>query len=152
MYSETRGLRRGKHRLLLWPGREADGSNETSTPSKVAQRDEMGRLEKVCKLRLPFTIPHNTLHSWLKSTAVPSPANMATDGYVASALRLCLGQKIINSVRKSRHFGTRTIRSTSGTALGFRRTVGNRLQSHAKACPVLQKKALSGLQQKTIRM
>lgn len=42
-----RSLRRGKHRLLLWPDREADGSHETSTPSKIGTRDEMGRLEKV---------------------------------------------------------------------------------------------------------
>ena len=43
----SRNLRRGKHRLLLWPGVEADGSLETSTPSKLATQDEMGRLEKV---------------------------------------------------------------------------------------------------------
>ncbi|KII89648.1 hypothetical protein PLICRDRAFT_158734 [Plicaturopsis crispa FD-325 SS-3] len=42
-------LRRGKHRLLLWPGREADGSIETTTPSKLETRDEMGRLEKLVK-------------------------------------------------------------------------------------------------------
>ncbi|KAF8623642.1 hypothetical protein AX17_007342 [Amanita inopinata Kibby_2008] len=42
-------LRRGKHRLLLWPGQEADGSVETRTPSKVDVRDEMGRLEKLVK-------------------------------------------------------------------------------------------------------
>ena len=45
-----RTLRRGKHRLLLWPDIEADGSVETSTPSKMATQDEMGRLEKVCSL------------------------------------------------------------------------------------------------------
>ncbi|OCH90330.1 atypical/PIKK/PI3K protein kinase [Obba rivulosa] len=42
-------LRRGKHRLILWPDREADGSNETTTPSKIGTRDEMGRLEKLVK-------------------------------------------------------------------------------------------------------
>lgn len=42
-------LRRGKHRLLLWPDREADGSVETTTPSKLGTRDEMGRLEKLVK-------------------------------------------------------------------------------------------------------
>ncbi|KAF9463883.1 atypical/PIKK/PI3K protein kinase [Collybia nuda] len=42
-------LRRGKHRLLLWPGIEADGSIETTTPSKLEARDEMGRLEKLVK-------------------------------------------------------------------------------------------------------
>jgi len=33
--------------MLLWPGKEADGSLETTTPSKSGTRDEMGRLEKV---------------------------------------------------------------------------------------------------------
>jgi len=33
--------------MLLWPGKEADGSVETTTPSKSGVRDEMGRLEKV---------------------------------------------------------------------------------------------------------
>jgi len=42
-----RTLRRGKHRLLLWQGQEADGSFDTKTPSKVGSHDEMGRLEKV---------------------------------------------------------------------------------------------------------
>ncbi|KAF8150738.1 atypical/PIKK/PI3K protein kinase [Crassisporium funariophilum] len=42
-------LRRGKHRLLLWPGVEADGSIESTTPSKQATQDEMGRLEKLVK-------------------------------------------------------------------------------------------------------
>ncbi|KAF5367144.1 hypothetical protein D9758_004029 [Tetrapyrgos nigripes] len=42
-------LRRGKHRLLLWPGIEADGSNESTTPSKLGVRDEMGRLEQLVK-------------------------------------------------------------------------------------------------------
>ncbi len=47
-----RTLRRGKHRLLLWPGVEADGSLETTTPSKLVTQDEMGRLEKVNAVRL----------------------------------------------------------------------------------------------------
>jgi phosphatidylinositol 3-kinase len=42
-----RTLRRGQHRLFLWPGVEADGSDNTTTPSKLDVRDEMGRLEKV---------------------------------------------------------------------------------------------------------
>ncbi|KAF9243548.1 phosphoinositide 3-kinase family, accessory domain-containing protein [Melanogaster broomeanus] len=42
-------LRRGKHRLLLWAGQEADGSMDTKTPSKLGSRDEMGRLEKLVK-------------------------------------------------------------------------------------------------------
>lgn len=44
---KSRTLRRGKHRLLLWPDVEADGSLETTTPSKMVTQDEMGRLEKV---------------------------------------------------------------------------------------------------------
>jgi phosphatidylinositol 3-kinase len=47
MLGGDRTLRRGKHRLLLWPGKEADGSVETTTPSKSGDRDEMGRLERV---------------------------------------------------------------------------------------------------------
>lgn len=37
--------------MILWPDREADGANETTTPSKMGARDEMGRLEKVCLVR-----------------------------------------------------------------------------------------------------
>ncbi len=55
-----RTLRRGKHRLLLWQGQEADGSVDTKTPSKVGLHDEMGRLEKVL-LMSPFT--HHALTS-----------------------------------------------------------------------------------------
>lgn len=50
--SGVRTLRRGKHRLFLWAGREADGSDDSTTPSKLGTRDEMGRLEKVCKYTL----------------------------------------------------------------------------------------------------
>ncbi|KZT73494.1 putative atypical/PIKK/PI3K protein kinase [Daedalea quercina L-15889] len=49
MFGKKLSLRRGKHRLLLWPDREADGSIETTTPSKIGVRDEMGRLEKLVK-------------------------------------------------------------------------------------------------------
>ncbi|KAM5544566.1 hypothetical protein V8D89_001464 [Ganoderma adspersum] len=42
-------LRRGKHRMILWPDREGDGANETTTPSKMGTRDETGRLEKLIK-------------------------------------------------------------------------------------------------------
>lgn len=35
--------------MFLWPGVEADGSVETTTPSKLAAQDEMGRLEKLVK-------------------------------------------------------------------------------------------------------
>jgi hypothetical protein len=50
----NRTLRRGKHRLLLWPDVEADGSVETTTPSKMEVQDEMGRLEKVPELCFVF--------------------------------------------------------------------------------------------------
>ncbi|KAF8647050.1 hypothetical protein AX16_006887 [Volvariella volvacea WC 439] len=49
MFSKKWTLKRGKHRLLLWLGREADGSLESTTPSKLNHQDEMGRLEKLVK-------------------------------------------------------------------------------------------------------
>ncbi|KIY42834.1 phosphatidylinositol 3-kinase [Fistulina hepatica ATCC 64428] len=49
MFGKKCCLRRGKHRLFLWPGVEADGSVETTTPSKTGELDEMGRLEKLVK-------------------------------------------------------------------------------------------------------
>ncbi|CEL55526.1 phosphatidylinositol 3-kinase [Rhizoctonia solani AG-1 IB] len=49
MFGKKSTLRRGKHRLLLWVGQEADGSAESRTPSKVELKDEMGRLEKLVK-------------------------------------------------------------------------------------------------------
>ncbi|KAG6873034.1 hypothetical protein C0995_003790 [Termitomyces sp. Mi166 len=55
-------LRRGKHRLLLWPGVEADGSVETTTPSKLETRDEMGRLEKLVKKHQRGDLPKS---EWL---------------------------------------------------------------------------------------
>ncbi|KAG6832644.1 hypothetical protein H0H87_001017 [Tephrocybe sp. NHM501043] len=55
-------LRRGKHRLLLWPGIEADGSIETTTPSKLETRDEMGRLEKLVKKHQRGDLPKS---EWL---------------------------------------------------------------------------------------
>ncbi len=54
----NRTLRRGKHRLYLWPDVEADGSVDSKTPSKTDIKDEMGRLEKVsCPWRYPFQRP-----------------------------------------------------------------------------------------------
>ena len=55
-FTLLRTLRRGKHRLLLWPGQEADGSIETRTPSKVGIKDEMGRLEKVSRVVSPVKL------------------------------------------------------------------------------------------------
>ncbi|KAL4247958.1 Phosphatidylinositol 3-kinase VPS34 [Abortiporus biennis] len=59
-------LRRGKHRLLLWPGKEADGSSDTTTPSKVGTRDEMGRLEKLVKKYERGDLPKS---DWLDALA-----------------------------------------------------------------------------------
>ncbi|KZS92387.1 putative atypical/PIKK/PI3K protein kinase [Sistotremastrum niveocremeum HHB9708] len=59
-------LRRGKHRLLLWPDQEADGSVETRTPSKIAINDEMGRLEKLLKKWERGDMPKN---DWLDKLA-----------------------------------------------------------------------------------
>jgi len=55
-YTGDRTLRRGKHRLFLWAGREADGSDDSTTPSKLGTRDEMGRLEKVCGPTLMISV------------------------------------------------------------------------------------------------
>ncbi|KAH7106460.1 phosphatidylinositol 3-kinase [Auriculariales sp. MPI-PUGE-AT-0066] len=49
LFGKKMTLRRGKHRLLLWESQEADGSVNSSTPSKQEVRDEMGRLEKLVK-------------------------------------------------------------------------------------------------------
>ncbi|KAL5485774.1 VPS34 [Sanghuangporus weigelae] len=49
LFGKKRTLRRGKHRLYLWQGTEADGSVDTKTPSKMEMKDEMGRLEKLVK-------------------------------------------------------------------------------------------------------
>ncbi|KAI0648895.1 atypical/PIKK/PI3K protein kinase [Trametes meyenii] len=59
-------LRRGKHRLVLWPDREADGANETTTPSKIGTRDEQGRLEKLVKKYERGDLPKS---DWLDSLA-----------------------------------------------------------------------------------
>jgi phosphatidylinositol 3-kinase len=70
-----RTLRRGKHRLLLWPGIEADGNVDSSTPSKMEVQDEMGRLEKA-RRALSLLSPHLPSYSWSKSMSgetYPSP-------------------------------------------------------------------------------
>ncbi|KIP11047.1 hypothetical protein PHLGIDRAFT_100348 [Phlebiopsis gigantea 11061_1 CR5-6] len=66
LFGKKWSLRRGKHRLYLWPGREADGSNETSTPSKTGTRDEMGRLEKLVKKYERGDLPKS---DWLDTMA-----------------------------------------------------------------------------------
>ncbi|KAG1204363.1 hypothetical protein G6F70_000580 [Rhizopus microsporus] len=44
-------LRKGKQKLHLWPDREADGKQDTSTPSKIKTKDsdDMNKLEKLVK-------------------------------------------------------------------------------------------------------
>ncbi|KAF8753444.1 PI3 PI4-kinase family [Rhizoctonia solani] len=49
MFGKKSTLRRGKHRLLLWAGQEADGSAESRTPSKVELKDEMEGLKRQVK-------------------------------------------------------------------------------------------------------
>lgn len=44
---------------MLWPDREADGSIDTTTPSKIGVRDEMGRLEKVGNMHADYN-PKNS--------------------------------------------------------------------------------------------
>lgn len=43
----TRYMKRGEQRLYLHRGLEADGAHETTTPSDIGLKDEMGRLEGV---------------------------------------------------------------------------------------------------------
>ncbi|KAL7279363.1 hypothetical protein ACG7TL_007204 [Trametes sanguinea] len=59
-------LRRGKHSMILWPDREADGAIETTTPSKIGTRDEMGRLEKLVKKYERGDLPRS---DWLDALA-----------------------------------------------------------------------------------
>ncbi|KAI8895707.1 kinase-like domain-containing protein [Globomyces pollinis-pini] len=39
-------MRRATHRLILWPGVQADGNSPTSTPSKISTQSDLDRLEK----------------------------------------------------------------------------------------------------------
>jgi hypothetical protein len=51
LFGKNSTLKKGKQRLYLWEGQEADGGIDTTTPSKmqpaVGEIDQMGRLEKV---------------------------------------------------------------------------------------------------------
>ncbi|RUS25298.1 hypothetical protein BC938DRAFT_472360, partial [Jimgerdemannia flammicorona] len=62
-------LRKGKHKLYLWPDREADGKVDTTTPSKVGANSEMDRLEKVffseCIVR-GWVVPKILVYALLK--------------------------------------------------------------------------------------
>ncbi|GAA5875731.1 hypothetical protein JCM8547_007052 [Rhodosporidiobolus lusitaniae] len=57
LFGNQATLKKGKQRLFLWKGKEADGSAETETPSKVGLKDEMGRLEKLVKKHERGDIP-----------------------------------------------------------------------------------------------
>ncbi|GBB95197.1 hypothetical protein RclHR1_24970001 [Rhizophagus clarus] len=49
LFGKHNKLRKGKHKLYLWPDVEADGRDHTATPSKIGEVDEMDRLEKLVK-------------------------------------------------------------------------------------------------------
>ncbi|KAI8918613.1 kinase-like domain-containing protein [Powellomyces hirtus] len=49
VFGKYNTLRKGKHKLFIWPWREADGQDITSTPSKVDSASEMDRLEKLMR-------------------------------------------------------------------------------------------------------
>lgn len=49
-------LRKGKHKLHVWPDVEADGSVDTTTPSKVKSDDDMDKLEKVISIQKPDAV------------------------------------------------------------------------------------------------
>ncbi|GAA5908761.1 hypothetical protein JCM6882_008200 [Rhodosporidiobolus microsporus] len=57
LFGSQATLKKGKQRMYLWKGKEADGSAETETPSKVGLKDEMGRLEKLVKKHERGDIP-----------------------------------------------------------------------------------------------
>jgi hypothetical protein len=52
----TSTLRKGKHKLYVWPDCEADGNHDSKTPSKIKNNDdnEMNKLEKVYKISSLF--------------------------------------------------------------------------------------------------
>ena len=79
--SGVRTPRRGKHRLFLWAGRELDGSDDSTTPSKLDARDEMGRLGKVCEHTLVIVTVLTAPGSLSRSMSVetyPSPIDSTT--------------------------------------------------------------------------
>lgn len=49
LFNGNRQLKTGKHKLRLWPGKEADGSIDSTTPGKVP-KEERGELERLEKL------------------------------------------------------------------------------------------------------
>ncbi|ORX92228.1 phosphatidylinositol 3-kinase [Basidiobolus meristosporus CBS 931.73] len=49
LFTKNNAMRKGRQKLYLWPEVEADGGIYTTTPGKIAERDEMDRLEKLVK-------------------------------------------------------------------------------------------------------
>ncbi|KAJ3188349.1 Phosphatidylinositol (PI) 3-kinase [Gaertneriomyces sp. JEL0708] len=49
VFGKHNTLKTGKHKLFLWPWQEADGQEDTSTPSKVVSDHDMDRLEKLMR-------------------------------------------------------------------------------------------------------
>ncbi|KAJ3023312.1 Phosphatidylinositol (PI) 3-kinase [Thoreauomyces humboldtii] len=49
MFGKYNTLRKGKHKMFVWPWQEADGLDRSSTPSKVESASEMDRLEKLMR-------------------------------------------------------------------------------------------------------
>ncbi|CAH1760959.1 5700_t:CDS:10 [Entrophospora sp. SA101] len=49
LFGKHNTLRKGKQKLYLWPNVEADGDDNTQTPSKTGDKNEMDRLEKLVK-------------------------------------------------------------------------------------------------------
>lgn len=46
---DIRELKQGKHKLYIWPSREADGNHESSTKSRIFINDEWTKIEKALK-------------------------------------------------------------------------------------------------------
>ncbi|KAI8922597.1 kinase-like domain-containing protein [Entophlyctis helioformis] len=49
LFGKNNTLRKGRHKLFLWPWKEADGSMPTTTPFKNGQPTEMDRIEKIMR-------------------------------------------------------------------------------------------------------
>ena len=79
--------------MLLWPGKEADGSLETTTPSKSETRDEMGRLEKVRQS------PSSTVEQNLGEAHILACEEARTWGHakVGVAGQACIPENVRNS-------------------------------------------------------
>ncbi|RKO89018.1 phosphoinositide 3-kinase family, accessory domain-containing protein, partial [Blyttiomyces helicus] len=49
LFGKNDTLKKGSHKLFVWPWQEADGQVHTSTPSKINGTSEMDRLEKLMR-------------------------------------------------------------------------------------------------------